>query len=107
MKSTEKDIPMMQGNKGFVFRVRNDYSVGWHIARELHQQGCELAFSHMPGEKFERRVRKAVEPLGPRFLTPCDVTKDDEIASAFRAAAEQFGTFDVLVHSLAFAPGEV
>ena len=87
---------MLQGKKAFVFGVLNDYSLGWHIARELHQQGCELAFSHMPGEKFERRVVKAVEPFKPRFLVPCDVTKDEDIAAAFKAASENFGTFDFL-----------
>jgi enoyl-[acyl-carrier protein] reductase I len=97
---------MMQGKKAFVFGVLNDYSLGWHIANQLHNHGCELAFSHMPGEKFERRVAKATESFKPRFLTACDVTKDDDIASAFRVAAEQFGTFDILVHSLAFAPAD-
>ncbi len=98
---------MLHGKKAFVFGILNDYSLGWHIARELHQQGCEMGFSHMPGEKFERRVVKAVEPFKPRFLTPCDVTKDEDIASAFKAASDNFGTFDLLVHSLAFAPAEV
>lgn len=97
---------LMQGKKAFVFGVLNDYSLGWHIARQLHEQGCELAFSHMPGEKFERRVVKATDQFKPTFLTPCDVTKDDEIASAFSAAREKFGTFDYLIHSLAFAPGD-
>ena len=97
---------MMQGKKGFVFGVLNDYSLGWHIANQLHQHGCELAFSHMPGEKFERRVTKATEQFKPRFLIPCDVSKDEDIAAAFRMAGEQFGTFDVLVHSVAFAPAD-
>ena len=97
---------MMQGKKAFVFGVLNDYSLGWHIAKQLHEHGCELAFSHMPGEKFERRVIKATEPFKPRFLTPCDVTKDEDIAAAFQQASEHFGTFDYLVHSLAFAPAD-
>lgn len=98
---------MLQGKKAFVFGVLNDFSLGWHIADQLHKHGCELGFSHMPGEKFERRVVKAVAPFNPRFLTPCDVTKDEDITAAFQTAAEKFGTFDILVHSLAFAPGEV
>ena len=97
---------MMQGKKAFVFGVLNDYSLGWHIAKQLHQHGCELGFSHMPGEKFERRVVKAVEAFNPRFVTPCDVTQDDDIAAAFRTAGEHFGSFDFLIHSIAFAPKE-
>ena len=98
---------MLKGKKAFIFGVLNDYSLGWHIAKQLNAQGCELAFSHMPGEKFERRVVKAVEPYNPKFLTPCDVQKDEDIAAAFAKAKENFGTFDYLVHSLAFAPSDV
>ena len=97
---------MLKGKKAFVFGVLNDYSLGWHVAKQLHDHGCELAFSHMPGEKFERRVVKAVEEFNPRFLTPCDVTKDDDIAVAFNVAETQFGTFDYLIHSVAFAPAD-
>ncbi len=105
-RNRERGFEMMQGKKAFVFGVLNDFSLGWQIANQLHQQGCELAFSHMPGEKFERRVIKATEPFKPRFLTPCDVSKDGDIIAAFRTAGQQFGTFDVLVHSIAFAPAE-
>jgi enoyl-[acyl-carrier protein] reductase I len=97
---------MMQGKKAFVFGVLNEFSLGWHIANQLHEHGCELGFSYMPGEKFERRVIKATEPFKPQFLTPCDVSKDEDIAAAFRVAGEKFGTFDALVHSIAFAPAE-
>lgn len=97
---------MLQGKKAFVFGVLNEYSLGWHIAKHLHEHGCELAFSHMPGEKNERRIKKAVEQFQPRFLTPCDVTNDEQIESAFKDVATHFGTFDFLVHSIAFAPAD-
>jgi len=97
---------LLQGKKAFVFGVLNEYSIGYHIAEQLHANGCELAFSHLPAEKIARRVVKAVEKFNPKFLTPCDVSKDEELESAFKAAGEQFGTFDILVHSLAFANAE-
>ena len=99
-------MAMLAGKKAFVFGVLNEYSIGWHIARELHQAGCELAFSYLPGEKIERRVVKAVEPFQPRFLAPCDVSKDEDLQAAFAVAEEKFGALDILVHSLAFAPAE-
>ena len=42
--------------KAFVFGVLNEYSIGYHISQKSHEEGCELAFSHLPGEKIERRV---------------------------------------------------
>ena len=99
-------MAMLAGKKAFVFGVLNEYSIGYHIAQQLHAQGCEMAFSHLPAEKIERRVVKAVEGFNPKFLAPCDVSKDEDIESAFKKAAENWGTFDILVHSLAFAPAE-
>ncbi|HVT79908.1 MAG TPA: enoyl-ACP reductase [Phycisphaerae bacterium] len=99
-------MALLTGKKAFIFGVLNEYSIGYHIAQKLHDEGCELAFSHLPAEKIERRVVKAVEKFGPKFLAPCDVSKDEDLDSAFKKAAENFGTFDILVHSLAFAPAE-
>ena len=97
---------LLAGKKAYVFGVLNEYSIGYHIAKNLHENGCELAFSHLPGEKIERRVVKAVEPFKPKFLVPCDVSKDEDLAGAFKKAEAEFGTFDILIHSLAFAPAE-
>ncbi|MGN6370998.1 MAG: enoyl-ACP reductase FabI [Phycisphaerae bacterium] len=99
-------MSLLAGKKAFVFGVLNEYSIGYHISQQLHANGCELAFSHLPGEKIERRVVKAVEPFKPKFLVPCDVSKDEDLETAFKKVGEQWGTFDILVHSLAFAPAE-
>ncbi len=99
-------MSILAGKKALVFGVLNEYSIGWHISHALHEAGCQLAFSHLPGEKIERRVVKAVEPFKPAFLAPCDVSNDADIARTMETAAAKFGTFDILVHSLAFAPAE-
>ena len=99
-------MSILAGKKALVFGVLNEYSIGWHISDALHKAGCELAFSHLPGEKIERRVVKAVEPFKPAFLAPCDVSRDEDIARTMETAAARFGSFDILVHSLAFAPAE-
>jgi enoyl-[acyl-carrier protein] reductase I len=97
---------LLTGKKAFVFGVLNEYSIGYHIAERLHAEGCEMGFSHLPAEKIERRVVKATEKFNPKFLAPCDVAKDEDLESAFKKAADNFGTFDILVHSLAFANAE-
>lgn len=99
-------MPLLTGKKALVFGVLNEYSIGYYISQKLHEEGCQLAFSHLPGEKIERRVIKAVEKFRPAFLAPCDVSKDEDLATAFQMAADNFGTFDILVHSLAFANAE-
>ena len=99
-------MSMLAGKKAFIFGVLNEYSIGWHIAGQLHKAGCELGFSYLPGEKIQRRVVKAVEQFKPKFLAPCDVSRDEDIQSAFQQAGAAFGTFDILVHSMAFATAE-
>jgi enoyl-[acyl-carrier protein] reductase I len=97
---------LLQGKRAFIFGVLNEYSIGYYIAKALHEQGCELAFSYLPMEKIQRRCEKATAQFNPKFLTPCDVGKDEDIAAAFKTVAEKWGTFDILVHSIAFADAE-
>jgi enoyl-[acyl-carrier protein] reductase I len=97
---------LLQGKKAFIFGVLNEYSIGYYIAKVLHENGCQLAFAYQPGEKIQRRCEKAVAPFNPKFLVPCDVSKDEDIALAFKTAGEQFGSFDIMIHSIAFAPAE-
>jgi enoyl-[acyl-carrier protein] reductase I len=99
-------MPLLTGKKALVFGVLNEYSIGYYISKKLHEEGCTLAFSHLPGEKIERRVVKAVEGFKPSFLVPCDVSKDEDLKFTFERVAEAWGTFDILVHCLAFAPAE-
>lgn len=99
---------LMTGKKGLIFGVANDYSIAWGIAERLHQEGAEIGFTHLPDKdptnpKMERRVRKLIDPLGAKFLVPCDVQNDADLDRTFAAAAETFGTLDFVVHSIAFA----
>lgn len=93
----------LDGKNGLVFGVANDRSIATGIAQACHAQGARIGYTHLPGEKMERRVRQAVEELDPTFLVPCDVSDDQQIQAAFAAAKEQLGQIDFLVHSLAFA----
>lgn len=99
---------LLTGKVGLIVGIANDRSYAWHIAQALHQQGATCAFTHLPGEKNERRTRKAVDELGISnyFLTPLDAGKDEDIDAAFNAYAERFDRMDFLVHSIAFADRE-
>jgi enoyl-[acyl-carrier protein] reductase I len=98
---------LMTGKKGVILGVANDHSLAWHIAQRLHEEGAEMAFAHLPGEKMERRVRMLVEPIGAKIIYPCDVTKDADIESFFARVRESWDRIDFLVHAIAFAGREV
>lgn len=96
---------LMTGKFGLIVGVANDRSYAWHIAKSMIEHGARCAFTHLPGEKNERRTRKAVEALGitDPWLRPLDAGKDEDIDSAFGAYAESFDRMHFLVHSIAFA----
>jgi enoyl-[acyl-carrier protein] reductase I len=95
---------LFTGKKGLVLGVANDFSIAWAISRKLLDEGAEVGFTHLPGEKMERRVRKLAEPVGAKLITPCDVQKDDDLARVFGEARQTYGALDFVLHSIAFAP---
>ena len=92
----------LAGKKALILGLANDRSIAWGIAQALHDQGCKLAFNFL-GENLEKRVRPLAESLGAEIIAPLDVSNDDQIASFFNTVKEKWGTFDILVHSIAFA----
>ncbi|MCY2934118.1 MAG: enoyl-ACP reductase [Planctomycetota bacterium] len=97
---------MFEGKKGVVLGVANDFSIAWAISQKLIEQGAEIGFTHLPGEKMRRRVAKLSEPIGAKMLESCDVQKDEDIAAVFAKAKEVYGSIDFVLHSIAFAPLE-
>lgn len=95
---------LFSGKKGLVLGVANEYSIAWAIARRILDEGGEIGFTHLPGDKMERRVRKLAEPVNARLITPCDVQSDDDLRRVFDQAGSTYGTLDFVLHSIAFAP---
>jgi enoyl-[acyl-carrier protein] reductase I len=96
---------LMDGKRGLVVGIANDYSYAYYIAQSLLREGAECLFTHLPGEKMERRCRKAIEQLGipDPWLEPMDAARDADLDRVFEKIADDFGTMDFLVHSIAFA----
>jgi len=93
---------LMQGKRGLIMGLANDRSLAWGIAKALHEQGAEMAFSYQ-GEALERRVRPLAEQVGADFLIECDVSNDAALDVAFGTLAERWPTIDFLVHAIGFS----
>ncbi len=94
------------GKQALVLGVANKRSIAWAIAKRLHEEGAELAFTYQ-GERIEKGVRELAESVDARLVTECDVRSDTDVARVFAEAGEAFGGgLDVLVHSVAFAAAE-
>ena len=92
----------MTGTNALVVGIANEHSYAFHIAKSLKDAGANLLFTHLPGEKMERRVRKAVDALGIEdpWLMPLDAASDDDLDAVFAKVGADFGRLDVLVHSM-------
>ncbi len=111
--SVNIEIPkVLKGKKALVSGVANKRSIAWAIAKALAQAGAEIVFSYQ-GERLKPELEKLVLEgedaalFNKPLLVDLDVTKDDQIESAFKATGEKFnGKLDILVHCLAYAPRE-
>lgn len=107
MTETTTEMPrsaagLMRGKRGLIMGVANDHSIAWGIAKALHAEGAELAFTYQ-GEAFGRRVKPLVESVGSDMLIPCDVEDLDSVDGVFDTLKENWGTIDFLVHAIAFS----
>ena len=93
---------LMAGKKGLVMGVANDRSIAWGIAKAVHNQGAELAFSFQ-GDALKKRVEPLADSLGSDFVVPCDVTEPFSMDAVFAAVKERWGQLDFLVHAIAFS----
>jgi enoyl-[acyl-carrier protein] reductase I len=96
---------LFDGKTALIVGVANRGSIAWGIARALREEGARLGFSYA-APALERRVRPLAESAGAELIEECDVTDDAALDRVFARVAETFGTLDVLVHAVAFAPFE-
>jgi enoyl-[acyl-carrier protein] reductase I len=96
---------ILAGKRALIVGVATDRSIAWGIAQALHAQGAELAFTYA-GDKFRERVEPLAQTLGSRHVLPLDVTDDAQIEAVFATLQRDWGSLDVLVHAVAFAPRE-
>jgi len=96
---------MLENKFGIIFGVANKRSIAWATAQALAHAGARLAFTYQ-GERLKENVEDLAGTLADSVVLPCDVTKPDEVASAFKRVGEEFGRLDFLVHSIAYAPKE-
>ncbi|MBB3065095.1 MULTISPECIES: enoyl-ACP reductase FabI [Limibacillus] len=97
--------PLMTGKRGLVMGVANDRSIAWGIAKAVHAQGAELAFTYQ-GDALKKRVVPLAEATGSRIVLPCDVTDDASVDAVFDELQDKWGGLDFVVHAIAYADKE-
>jgi enoyl-[acyl-carrier protein] reductase I len=93
----------MAGKRALIVGLASNRSIAWGIAQAFAREGAELAFTYQ-NDKLKSRVEDMAEELGSKLTFPLDVASDAEIDSTMEWLQKEWGGFEVLVHSVGFAP---
>ncbi len=95
----------LAGKRALIVGLATERSIAYGIAAAMHREGAELAFTYQ-NDRLKDRVATMAHEFGASLVLPMDVASDAEIDAAFAALRGSWDSFDILVHSVAFAPRE-
>ena len=98
-------MKFLEGKKALVLGIASNRSIAWGISDSLRKNGAELAFTYQ-NDKLKERVAKLAAECESDIIMPCDVAEDGSIKNMLDQISAKWDEFDIIVHSLAFAPRE-
>ena len=91
--------------KALIIGVASNRSIAWGVSQAMYAQGAQLAFT-CQNERLAPRVAKLAKQCNSDIVLPCDVSSDENIQHLFAQLSHHWTKFDILIHSVAFAPKE-
>jgi enoyl-[acyl-carrier protein] reductase I len=101
--TTTAHRPVLLGQRALVVGIANEYSIAYGCARAFSELGAELAITYL-NERARPHVKPLADALQASVFMPLDVSTPDQLDALFAELDRQWGTLDILVHSIAFAP---
>jgi enoyl-[acyl-carrier protein] reductase I len=101
--SIETVYPILSGRRALVVGVANEHSIAYGCAKVFRELGAELALTYL-NNKAKPYVDPIAEELDADLLLPLDVSQPGQLDAVFAAIGERWGSLDILVHSIAYAP---
>jgi enoyl-[acyl-carrier protein] reductase I len=95
--------PALKGKKALIVGIANEHSIAYGCAKALHELGADLAITYL-NDKARPHVEPLAQSLQARLLFPLDVTDAGQLEAVFDRMGREWGSLDMLVHSIAFAP---
>jgi len=93
---------LMSGKRGLIMGLANNRSIAWGIAKAVHAQGGQLAFSYQ-GDALRKRVEPLAKEVGGLVVGHCDVSEPATIDAVFEKVRKAWGSLDFVVHAIAFS----
>lgn len=98
-------MSLLKGKRALILGIANERSIAWGIARQFKEQGASIGLTYL-NDQLKKWVAPLSEQIGSDFLVQMDVTVDQHYDDLKVAVEKNWGKFDILVHSLAFADKE-
>jgi enoyl-[acyl-carrier protein] reductase I len=95
----------LAGKRAVIIGLASNRSIAWGIASAMRREGAELAFNYQ-SDKLRGRVEKMAAELDSSIALPMDVAEDAQIEAFFGGLSQHWDGFDILVHSVAYAPAD-
>ena len=94
---------LLEGKRGLIVGIANENSIAWGCAKACHAFGAELAVTYL-NDKARKYVEPLAQALEAQIVMPLDVRAEGQVEAVFERIAEQWGSLDFVVHSIAFSP---
>ena len=98
-------MSFLKNKKALILGIASNRSIAWGIAKSMYDNGAELAFTYQ-NEKLKSRVEDLAKECNSSITIECDVSSPESIIKSKEELIKNWDEFDILVHSLAFAPKE-
>ncbi len=95
--------PVLKDKRALVVGIANDSSIAWGCASAFRELGAELAITYL-NEKAKPHVEPLARQIQAPIFAPLDVAQPDQLEALFDRIEKEWGSLDILVHSIAWAP---
>jgi enoyl-[acyl-carrier protein] reductase I len=97
--------PVLKGKKALMVGIANEHSIAWGCARAFHELGADLAITYL-NEKAKGYVEPLADSVHASIFMPLNVSTPGELETVFARVEQFWGSLDIVVHAIAFAPKE-
>ncbi len=95
--------PVLKDKRALVVGIANESSIAWGCASAFRELGAEIAVTYL-NEKARPHVEPLARQLDAPIFAPLDVAQPGQLDALFERIGTQWGSLDILVHSIAWAP---
>ncbi|CAB3792182.1 Enoyl-[acyl-carrier-protein] reductase [NADH] FabI [Paraburkholderia ultramafica] len=95
--------PILNNAKALVTGIANEHSIAYGCAKAFHELGAKLAITYA-NDKTKPYVEPLAKALDAPIFMPLDASRHSELEAVFERIDKEWGSLDILVHSIAWAP---